>query len=152
MIHLVDIGVKTEYAVRALALLSRHGPEAIITVKELAEEAGISVHFLYTIFDLLERYGLVRAHKGRRRGFSLARPADQISFLDILHAVEGPIEKYRCLLDRRDQCHPDRPCAAHHAWQHVRDQVEKELSGVMLAQIAWQNPPWQRLKELAFLD
>jgi Rrf2 family protein len=148
MVRLLDIGVKTEYATRALALLAQAGPGAIVTVKDLAEQGEMSVHFLYSIFDTLERNSLVNSHKGRQRGFSLAHPADEISFMDILRAVEGPIEKTRCLLDRRDVCRADRPCAAHKAWQHSRDMVERELSDITLDQIAAQNAPWERLKEL----
>lgn len=148
MVRLLDVGVKTEYAVRALALLAQAGPDAIVTVKELAEQGEMSVHFLYSIFDTLERNSLILSHKGRQRGFSLARPAKEISFLDILQAVEGHIEKTRCLLDRRDVCRADRPCAAHKAWQHSRDLVERELSKITLDKIATQNAPWERLKEL----
>lgn len=149
MVRLLDIGVKTEYAVRALALLAKAGPDAIVTVKDLAEQGEMSVHFLYSIFDTLERSRLVNSHKGRQRGFSLARSPEEISFLDILQAVEGAIEKTRCLLDRRDVCRADRPCAAHKAWQHSRDLVEQQLSVITLDQIASLNAPWERLKELA---
>jgi DNA-binding IscR family transcriptional regulator len=70
MIRLLDFGARTEYAIRALAHLTQRGAGAVVTVKELAEETGISVHFLYTIFDLLSRAGIVRPHRGVQRGFS----------------------------------------------------------------------------------
>ncbi len=148
MIRLLDFGARTEYAIRALAQLAQRGEGAIVTVKELAEETGISVHFLYTIFDMLTRAGLVQLHRGAQRGFSLTRPADQISFYDILLAIEGPIEKHHCLLDHRAPCRADTPCAAHHLWQNLRESAELALRTVTLDRIAAQNPPWQRLKEL----
>lgn len=151
MVRLLDLGVGVEYAVRALALLAKRGPGAVVTAKELAEEGEISIHFLYNVFSALERHNLVQAHKGRRRGFSLARPANQISFLDILYALEGAIEKRQCLLDRRDLCREETPCAAHSAWQYLREQAEKKLSSITLDRIAKQNPPWERLKEASFL-
>ncbi|MCW5932842.1 MAG: Rrf2 family transcriptional regulator [Fimbriimonadia bacterium] len=147
MVKLLDIGVKTEYASRALALLAQAGEGAIVTVKDLAKQGDISVHFLYSIFDSLERHGLVHSHKGRVRGFALARPAEEISFLDILQAVEGQFEKARCFLDRRDVCRADRPCAWHHTWHLLRDTVERELNKITLDQIANNNAPWKRLKE-----
>jgi Rrf2 family protein len=148
MIRLLDFGARTEYAIRALAHLTQHGMDAVVTVKELAEETGISVHFLYTIFDMLSRAGIVRPHRGIQRGFSLTRPADQISFYDILVAIEGPIEKHHCLLDHRAPCRAESPCAAHHLWHALREDAEQALQSVTLAQIAHQNPPWQRVAEL----
>lgn len=146
MIRLLDTGVQTEYAVRALACLAKRGEGAIVTVKELAQEADVSVNFLYTIFKDLEQSGLVHAHRGRERGFSLTRPPSQISYLDILNACEGQIEKKHCLLDHRAICDSSRPCAAHEAWNALRNMAEHSLSQVTLDQIVRNNPPWEHLK------
>ena len=70
MIRLLDFGAKTEYAIHSLARLAQMGEGAIATVKDLAAETGISVHFLYNIFDALTRAGIVRPHRGVQRGFS----------------------------------------------------------------------------------
>ncbi len=145
MIRLLDFGAKTEYAVRALARLALRGSGSIVTVKELAEETGISVHFLYTIFDLLTRAGIVVPHRGVQRGFSLSRSAREISFYDILLAVEGPIEKSNCLLDHRKPCMAEAPCAAHEAWHRLRELAEASLRLISLQDIAIQNPPWERV-------
>ncbi len=146
MIRLLDAGVQTEYAVRALACLAKRGEGAIVTVKELAQEADVSVNFLYTIFKDLEQHGLVYAHRGRERGFSLTRPPSQISYLDILNACEGQIEKKQCLLDHRVQCDSAHPCAAHEAWNSLREMTERLLAKVTLDQIIAHNPPWEQVK------
>ncbi|GIV19843.1 MAG: Rrf2 family transcriptional regulator [Armatimonadota bacterium] len=146
MIRLLDSGVQTEYAVRALACLAKRGEGAIVTVKELAQEADVSVNFLYAIFKDLEQHGLVHAHRGRDRGFSLTRPPSQISYLDILNACEGHIEKKQCLLDHRARCDSIHPCAAHQAWNLLRDMAERELAKITLDQIATHNPPWEQIK------
>jgi Rrf2 family protein len=146
MIRLLDSGVQTEYAVRALACLAKRGEGAIVTVKELAQEADVSVNFLYAIFKDLEQHGLVHAHRGRDRGFSLTRPPSHISYLDILNACEGHIEKKQCLLDHRARCDSIHPCAAHQAWNLLRDMAERELARITLDQIATHNPPWEQIK------
>ncbi len=145
--RLLDFGAKTEYAVRTLSLLAERGEGAIVTVKELAECAEVSVHFLYTIFDALTRAGIVRQHRGVQRGFSLTKPANAISFYDIVEAVEGPLEKGYCLLDRRFPCRERGSCAAHGVWSYLREQAEQAMRSVSLDDIARQNPPWHRLKE-----
>lgn len=146
MIRLLDSGVQTEYAIRALACLAKRGEGAIVTVKDLAQEADVSVNFLYTIFKYLEQHGLVHAHRGRERGFSLTRRPSQISYLDILNACEGQIEKKQCLLDHRVLCDGVHPCAAHEAWNSLREMAERQLAKVTLEQIATKNPPWEQLK------
>jgi len=146
MIRLLDSGVQTEYAVRALACLAKRGEGAIVTVKELAQEADVSVNFLYAIFKDLEQHGLVHAHRGRERGFSLTRPPGQISYLDILNACEGHIEKKQCLLDHRVMCDCIHPCAAHQAWNLLREMAEQQLAKVTLEKIATHNPPWEQIQ------
>lgn len=145
MIRLLDTGVQIEYAVRALACLANRGPGAIVTVKDLALEADVSVNFLYTIVKDLERHGLVHAHRGRERGFALSRPPEQITFLDILHACQGQIEKKHCILDRRAKCDEIHPCAAHETWHSLRLLAERELGKITLDQMASHNPPWEQL-------
>lgn len=146
MIRLLDTGVQTEYAVRALACLAKRGEGAIVTVKQLAEEADVSVNFLYTIFKDLEQHGLVHAHRGRQRGFSLSRHPSKISYLDILYACEGPIEKKQCLLDHRVACDKAHPCAAHEAWNLLREMTEHQLGKITLDKILSQNPPWEQVQ------
>lgn len=140
MTKLLDLGARSEYAIAALARLAQRGEGAIVTVKELAEETGISQHFLYNIFDDLSRAGIVRSFRGARRGFMLCRPAEEISFYDIVSAVEGLIEKPHCMLDRNRVCSATQPCAAHFFWIGLRDYAEQSMRELTLAQIARKTP------------
>jgi Rrf2 family cysteine metabolism transcriptional repressor len=143
MTKLLDLGARTDYAVKALALLAQRGEGAIVTVKELAEETGISQHFLYNIFDDLAKAGIVRSFRGARRGSALCRSPEEISFYDIVAAVEGLIEKPFCLLDRTRVCSAETPCAAHFFWIGLRDYAEQSMRALTLAQIA-RKPPFKK--------
>lgn len=140
MTKLLDLGARSEYAIAALAHLAQRGNGAIVTVKELAEETGISQHFLYNIFDDLAKAGIVRSFRGAKRGFMLTRPPEEISFYDIVAAVEGLIEKPHCLLDRNRVCSATNPCAAHFFWISLRDYAEQSMRELTLAQIAKKTP------------
>ncbi|GIV05165.1 MAG: Rrf2 family transcriptional regulator [Fimbriimonadales bacterium] len=140
MTKLLDLGARSEYAIAALVRLAQRGEGAIVTVKELAEETGISQHFLYNIFDDLAKAGIVRSFRGAKRGFMLCRPPEEISFYDIVAAVEGMIEKPHCLLDRNRVCSASDPCAAHFFWIGLRDYAEQSMRELTLAQIAKKAP------------
>lgn len=140
MTKLLDLGARSEYAIAALVRLAQRGEGAIVTVKGLAEETGISPHFLYNIFDDLAKAGIVRSFRGAKRGFMLCRPPEEISFYDIVAAVEGMIEKPHCLLDRNRVCSATDPCAAHFFWIGLRDYAEQSMRELTLAQIARKTP------------
>jgi Rrf2 family protein len=86
----ISVTSKSRYAVVALAELARtsEGPVAIGT---LAERRGIPVQFLEQLFSVLRRSGLLTSQRGVKGGYSLARPADQITVLEVVQALDGKI-------------------------------------------------------------
>ncbi|MCH7945116.1 MAG: Rrf2 family transcriptional regulator, partial [Armatimonadetes bacterium] len=96
----------------------------------------IPVQFASNIFTRLSKEGLLRAHRGAKRGYTLARPAKKISLLDVIEAYEGPIEKPWCLLNRERACSDESPCALHSTWQDLREHVQKRLAKISLASLA----------------
>jgi Rrf2 family protein len=84
------VSAKVDYAVRAAAELaaSEQGP---VKGERLAEAQGIPLQFLEHILLELKHAGIVRARRGAKGGYWLARPADTITIADVVRAVEGPI-------------------------------------------------------------
>jgi Rrf2 family protein len=91
MAHLTT---SVEYALHGLLWLV-DGNETLST-REIAEIQGISPSFLAKIFPRLEKAGIVSASEGVRGGYRLARPADRITFLDVVDAVEGEKPLFDC--------------------------------------------------------
>ncbi|MBI5247618.1 MAG: Rrf2 family transcriptional regulator [Elusimicrobia bacterium] len=95
-----------EYAIAALtrlALESRGAAGEFVSVRALAEHQGIPKSFLSKILEQCARAGLITAKSGSRGGVALARPAEEISLLDILEACEGSYRRADCVFysDRR---------------------------------------------------
>ena len=85
------VSAKADYAVRAAAELAAAGDEGPVKGERLAEAQDIPLQFLEHILLELKHHGIVRARRGAKGGYWLAKPADEITIAEIVRAVEGPI-------------------------------------------------------------
>lgn len=92
MAHLT---VSVEYGIHSLLWLVGSG-DTPLSSRDLAEFQGISHSFLAKIFPRLEKAGIVRAAEGVRGGYLLARAPEEISFLQIVDAIEGQKPLFDC--------------------------------------------------------
>ena len=86
----MKISVQVDYACRVMAELARlHGSGELAQIEHLAETEAVPANFLAQILLKLRNHGLITSRRGNQGGYTLARPADEISLHDILIAVEG---------------------------------------------------------------
>jgi Rrf2 family protein len=83
----------TGYAVLAVGYIAQHKEEPIILSQTISKEYKIPVEYLLKIMQQLVRANILRSKRGPRGGFSLARATTKITMLDIIEAVEGPIDR-----------------------------------------------------------
>ena len=84
------VSAKADYAVRAVAELAA-SPDGPVKGERLADSQDIPLQFLEHILLDLKHSGIVRARRGAKGGYWLAKPADEVSIADVIRAVEGPI-------------------------------------------------------------
>ena len=87
---MISITSKSRYAVVALAELARSGDRPV-PIKELAERRDIPEQFLEQLFSTLRRAGLLTSHRGMRGGYTLSHPADEITVLEVVQALDGVV-------------------------------------------------------------
>ncbi|MGK2955546.1 MAG: RrF2 family transcriptional regulator [Solirubrobacterales bacterium] len=87
---MISITSKSRYAVVAMAELARSGDRPM-PVKELAERRDIPDQFLEQLFSTLRRSGLLTSHRGSKGGYTLSRPAQEITVLDVVQALDGKV-------------------------------------------------------------
>jgi Rrf2 family cysteine metabolism transcriptional repressor len=87
---LISVTSKSRYAVVAMAELARSGP-APIPIGTIAERRQMPVQFLEQLFSTLRRNGLLTSHRGVKGGYTLSRPADQITVLEVVQALDGKV-------------------------------------------------------------
>ncbi|OBZ14150.1 Rrf2 family transcriptional regulator [Bacillus sp. FJAT-27264] len=86
----------TDYALHALVHLGHRERCNNVGIKELSGALGVSESYLSKIMSKLRQDGIVRAVPGVNGGYELARPADQITFLDVIQVIEGRQQLFEC--------------------------------------------------------
>jgi Rrf2 family protein len=130
--HKVDYGVR---AAVALARAAEASPGVPVKREALAAQESIPGKFLDDILRVLRNAGLVRSHRGPEGGWTLGRPAAEITVADVIRVLEGPLASVRGL--RPDQLPEDGvPEPMVSLWVAVRSSLRSVLEAVTLADLA----------------
>lgn len=125
------LSIEGDYALRAVIYLSCQPKEKISYVSEIARDQLIPVNFLFKILRKLVKQGLVKSYRGPHGGYMLAREPSDITFLEIIEAVEGPVVVNRCTSEAA-QCLLEKSCKMLSAWQRIQDHVVAELKTITI--------------------
>ncbi len=116
MQHVLRISRKIDYGLRAMVYLASIPADKVVPFREIARQMDVPEDFLAKILKTLVDQGLVRSARGPHGGYALARPAAEISFLDVIEAVEGPVALNVCL-DGDDTCGRASHCTLVSVWK-----------------------------------
>jgi Rrf2 family protein len=86
---MISITPKSPYALQALSELGRCG-EGPVPIGELARRRDIPVQFLEQLFATLRRAGVLKSQRGVKGGYTFARPAGEITVLEVVELLDGP--------------------------------------------------------------
>jgi Rrf2 family protein len=129
MQHVLQISRKIDYALRATIFLASIDPDAVTPFREIARQVGVPEDFLAKILKTLADAGLVRSQRGARGGYQLRKPPGEISFLDVIEAVEGPIKLNVCLDAKgdgeidHDACKVAHSCSMLQVWRAGQERM-----------------------------
>ncbi|HKZ69025.1 MAG TPA: Rrf2 family transcriptional regulator [Anaerolineales bacterium] len=123
----MQITRQADYAVRAVMYLSKLGTNARVSTAEIAREQSIPTTFLAKIVSQLASSGVVRATRGARGGVTLARPPEEISLLEIVEAIDGPMALNECVLDA-SRCPMSVECPVRPVWCDVQSTLARQLA------------------------
>jgi Rrf2 family protein len=134
------VSAKADYAVRAAAELAAATGGRPLKRDQLAGAQGIPSKFLETILLELKHAGIVKSTRGTAGGYSLARPADEISLADVIRAVDGPMATVRG--ERVESVEYVGPATAlRDVWVAVRASLRRVLETTSLADLAGDDLP-----------
>ena len=138
---------KAEYGVRLMVELGRRAgaaPEGAdpVSLGAVAEAETLPLSYLEHLVAKLRQAALVTSVRGAHGGYRLARPAAEITMLDVVEALEGPIAPMECFhVDREGrvlcshETDADRACATKLLWTRVQGGVTRALAGTTLADL-----------------
>ena len=136
----------TEYAVRGLGELASRADGHYMLLNDLVRGTDLPRDFLAKIFQRFVRAGVLRSAKGRGGGFALARPAHQITLMDIVEIIDGPQHLDRCVVGL-EKCSDSAPCPQHDLYKPIRYRLKDYLNTTTLADLAASlktKQSWQR--------
>ena len=121
----MSVSLKCQYGLRALFELARRTGSGPTRIQEIADAQAIPPRFLENILNQLRRGGFVESRRGKAGGFVLARPAGQITTLDVIRFLDGPVHPFDCEGEsptRKCSLGPD--CVFMPLWQRARQALE----------------------------
>jgi Rrf2 family protein len=130
----MQITRQADYAVRAVLYLARLGGNERAATSTVAEEQRIPPSFLAKIISQLSIAGLLHTSRGARGGVTLARPPRDITLLEVIEAIDGPIMLNECVGDDSN-CSFDGECPVRSVWCDAQEMLVKRLKGSNFQQL-----------------
>jgi Rrf2 family protein len=131
----MQITKQADYALRAVRYLSRIPEGEKASTSAIAAREQIPPSFLAKIISQLTIAGILHTARGARGGVYLSRPANDISMLEIVEAIDGPIVFNECTVNPKS-CEFSKTCALHKVWCETRNDLINKLRQVKVAQFA----------------
>lgn len=123
----MEISRRTDYGVRVILDLAGLQAEERAATEEIAKRQSVPSPFLAKIISQLSLAGLVTTHRGAGGGVALARSAAEISLLQVIEALEGPIHLNRCMIEP-STCPRNGQCPVHDTFAQAQAQLVELLS------------------------
>jgi Rrf2 family protein len=139
----------TEYAIRGLSELAcRSVNGQSILLNDLVSGTDLPRDFVAKLFQKLVKGNILNSAKGRGGGFSLARPAHEITLMQIVEVMEGPQCFDRCVVGL-EKCNDQMPCPQHDLYKPIRHRLKDYLATTTLADLASSlkaKLTWQKIR------
>lgn len=128
----MQITKQADYALRAVMYLAKMGNGDKAATRDIAENQQIPPSFLAKIISQLSIAGLILTSRGARGGVMLARPASEVSILDVVEAIDGPMLLNECT-SAPHLCPFGSDCPLRQVWCDTRKEMHQRLSGATFA-------------------
>lgn len=150
----MNITTKGHYGLMAMTELAMHEGKGPVPLKTIAENQGLSEHYLEQLFAPLRRAGLVRSVRGAQGGYLLGRPAKDISVGDVLRVLEGPLAPLDCALEGSpeewEHCTNPYNCLVRDVWVQLYKKVQEFVDGISLESLCRKAREVQARKNMMF--
>lgn len=130
----MQITRQADYALRAMLFLAKLEPNVRAATSRIASEQQIPPSFLAKIISQLSIAGLINTSRGARGGVTLARDAEQITLLDVVESIDGPISLNVCS-HSAGACPFGEDCPIQPVWSETQTELVNKLKSTNFAQL-----------------
>lgn len=133
----MQISRKADYALRAMIYVAAINGQRTCSINEIAESEKIPREYLAKILKELTQKGFLVSYKGVNGGYRIAKSRDQITFLDILEAMQGPFSIASCNMPDHELsgCRGKDKCPAYPFWDDLQKKLARILADMNLGKI-----------------
>jgi Rrf2 family protein len=132
---MLTISRETDYAARVILHLTLQGPDSRVTAQQIAGQRLIPRALVRRVVTRLAAAGLISTTRGADGGITLARPAGEITLLEVVEAFEGPLALNICTVEP-EACPLMPACTVHDAWVHARQVLRHHLREITFDKLA----------------
>lgn len=127
---------EADYAIRIVDYLVESGNDIVVDAQTISSTQNIPLRFALKILRKLNQAGIIKSFRGVKGGYSLLKAADDISFKDVIEAIDGPIIINKCLLDGAF-CNLNRAgkCKIHNELDRIQSVLSRELENVKFSDV-----------------
>jgi Rrf2 family transcriptional regulator, cysteine metabolism repressor len=133
----MKLSTRAEYGIRVLVALAHAEGDRPTSLAGIAKADKLPHAYIEQLVGALRRAGIVTATRGHSGGYRLARPAREISLVDAVRALDGPILEMPCAgPDNLEVCVRPQDCSVHEVFERIHDTLSGMLSATTLAEVA----------------
>ncbi len=131
------VSSRAHYSLRMMTEFARAYGSGPLSIAEVARVEGLPLSYLEQLAAQLRRSGLVQSTRGVRGGYSLTRPPERISVLEVVNAVEGEVSPVQCVSTAYvlGSCAREGECASRGLWQRLKESIDSVLRQATLAEL-----------------
>lgn len=150
----MKLSTKSRYGVRAMFDMAYHGGPLPSQIKDISRRQNISPRYLEQIFQDLKKAGLLKSRRGPQGGYSLSRPAEEITVKEIVLAAEGELMLVDCVKGLRKDgeappvCEFDNQCVTQQIWSQGSRILGEYFASISLKDLCDQGQQLGLEKEL----
>ena len=138
----LKLSTKGRYGLRAFIDLAVCGESQPVPLASIAQRQEISVSYLEQLMAKLKKAGLVKSVRGVNGGYSIARPASEISVGDVLRALEGELIPVECAgIDDSgsSHCSGSSQCVSKIVWKRINDSINETVDSINIGELVQES-------------
>ena len=131
----MKISTKGRYGLRVLLDIAAHQEKGPVILRDISARQEISEKYLWQVINPLKSAGLVNSTRGAKGGYLLAKAPGDITLLEIVSILEGPVSVVDCV-GSPDQCGRSGACVTRGVWGKIESAIKDSMAKITLKEIA----------------